>query len=976
MKKFIYVLLLFVAYNVHSQNFTTSENYIYTKVNLTEDGSKKSETIQYFDGLGRPVQTIAIKATPTGKDLVIPSVYDALGRQSKAYLPVPVPTSNAGIQSVTEGTVNAYYNGLFPGNSNAYSQKKTAASPLATLEEVAHPGSAWAMGSGHTQRLGYAANTTADQVKRFTVTTTWTSQTTVTDIPVVSFYNYNQLMKTTATDEDGKTTEEFKNSDGQTVLIRKHGDNGLMDTYYIYNQYGHLVYVISPEASQRITDSSNTVTQGILDDLCYQYLYDNKNRQVEKKLPGKDREFFVYDLQNRLVATQDGNMRNNGKWLFTRYDRFGRTVYTGEFSGGTDRLQQQQNANSKALNNESRSTTPFTNDIVVFYTNTAYPAAAITVLGINYYDTYPGTNSSNTLVQPNNILGQQTLDESQSFSVNGVNSIRSTKSLPTASLVRNLEDVGWTKSHIWYDTKARPVGSYSQNHLGGNTVTEKQLHFSGAVLASNTYHQRLESSSQVVVAERFEYDNQFRLLRNYHQVDSEAEVLLAEYAYNELGQLITKKVGDHLQQIDYSYNIRGWQTGVNKDQINGLTSRLFAYEIRYDDPDLNITQENFNGNISEVSWMNYSSGIKRRYNYLYDSTNRLTEAIFSQPNSTLPHNSAYDESVLYDLNGNIKHLSRNAPTLDGNYVDQIDNLYYEYDGNKLKVINDDATNPTGYEGGGNTIDYDANGNMINMADKHIDQIAYNHLNLPNTINIEGNSKTVFYLYSADGQKLRKNFNYRGENDKVFSSTTDYLDGFHYYSSVGDIDWAMYEEAGFAYEQEAFNALILDMNPEAELKFFPTAEGFYDYENMTYIYQYKDHLGNVRVSYKDAGGYPAIVDGNDYYPFGMSFVRNEEENAAYGAGTFFNYKYNGKELQETGMYDYGARMYMADIGRWGVVDPMAEIYRAHSPYHYAVNNPVNFIDPDGRSSSGAIDKMYEVGGNWTNVGYGWFNNRSG
>ncbi|MBW8361446.1 MAG: hypothetical protein K0M56_04590 [Kaistella sp.] len=46
---------------------------------------------------------------------------------------------------------------------------------------------------------------------------------------------------------------------------------------------------------------------------------------------------------------------------------------------------------------------------------------------------------------------------------------------------------------------------------------------------------------------------------------------------------------------------------------------------------------------------------------------------------------------------------------------------------------------------------------------------------------------------------------------------------------------------------------------------------------------------------------------------MSFVRNEEENAQFGAGTFFNYKYNGKELQETGMYDYGARMYMQDIG---------------------------------------------------------------
>ncbi|ALR31279.1 hypothetical protein ATE47_12430 [Chryseobacterium sp. IHB B 17019] len=84
----------------------------------------------------------------------------------------------------------------------------------------------------------------------------------------------------------------------------------------------------------------------------------------------------------------------------------------------------------------------------------------------------------------------------------------------------------------------------------------------------------------------------------------------------------------------------------------------------------------------------------------------------------------------------------------------------------------------------------------------------------------------------------------------------------------------------------------------------------------------------------------VAEVNNYYPFGLLHDYSETTQNAY------QYKYNGKELQETGMYDYGARMYMADIGRWGVSDPLSELQFAYSPYSYVYGNPIRFNDPTG------------------------------
>ncbi|WP_410492695.1 MULTISPECIES: RHS repeat-associated core domain-containing protein [Chryseobacterium] len=110
------------------------------------------------------------------------------------------------------------------------------------------------------------------------------------------------------------------------------------------------------------------------------------------------------------------------------------------------------------------------------------------------------------------------------------------------------------------------------------------------------------------------------------------------------------------------------------------------------------------------------------------------------------------------------------------------------------------------------------------------------------------------------------------------------------------------------------------------------------------------MGNVRLIYFHNSSSIKALEENNYYPFGL---KHDGYNVLNG-NPAYNYKYNGKELQETGMYDYGARFYMPDIGRWGVVDPLAEKYTRMSPYIYVGNNPAMFVDYDGRDYGVYVD----------------------
>lgn len=344
---------------------------------------------------------------------------------------------------------------------------------------------------------------------------------------------------------------------------------------------------------------------------------------------------------------------------------------------------------------------------------------------------------------------------------------------------------------------------------------------------------------------------------------------------------------------------------------------LFNFTINYNNPTSSGTAL-FNGNISQTSWSTLSEDKSAKmYNYRYDALSRITSAI---DNTTDKRYSL--TNVSYDKMGNITALSRNGHrNVEASNFGVMDDLTYSYDnGNKLMRISDAATiDQFGFKDDvvgsspdtTNDYTYDVNGNMLTDTNKGItSNILYNHLSLPTQINVKG--QVINYTYDAAGNKLKKVTN---------GVTTEYAGNYRY---VG-----------------------------GELKDFKHPEGYVKNDGGTfnYVYSYTDHLGNVRLNYADLNNdgviqaATEILDEKNYYPFGGT---HGGYNTAIN-GAYYPFGYNGKEENdENGLatLDFGARNYDKWAGRWMNIDPLADQMRRHSPYNYAFDNPVYFIDPDG------------------------------
>ncbi|MEO1418997.1 MAG: RHS repeat-associated core domain-containing protein [Bacteroidota bacterium] len=416
--------------------------------------------------------------------------------------------------------------------------------------------------------------------------------------------------------------------------------------------------------------------------------------------------------------------------------------------------------------------------------------------------------------------------------------------------------------------------------------------------------------------------------------------------------------------IEQTIGVGSWSQTFTVDAGGADRFDVFAMRLYYNEGtgDPNVDDGNgstyspillgspqYNGNVANLFWQ--TRGREQQYYALaYDELDRLTSAKHYESANGYQFNPAdrYSvEGITYDKRGNILSLDRrgliepcgtpNAPTYGS-----IDALSYTYGTDNQLLRVDDATSLSqGFEDNANApveYQYDANGNMELDANKGI-EVSYNFLNLPAHIEF-ANGNEIELTYDAAGNKLSKlSISANGQ-----AVRKDYVGGIEYVTVGGTSTLeALYHAEGRAVP-------VFDINDGTTITDF------------TYEYSIRDHLGNSRVMISDinqdgeltiGGPNSELLQEQHYYPFGMSM----EGNWIPQMGVENAYTYNGKELNnDFGLdwIDYGARWYDPSIGRWGQVDPLAEGYRPYSQYNYTLNNPIKFIDPDGRYVSRSED----------------------
>lgn len=424
--------------------------------------------IQYFDGLGRPTQTILYRASPdASKDIVASSTeYDGFGRAYKSLLPTPSDVLTGAYQTAPQTLAQSFYG----GDTYPYKQSVFENSPLNRIVETFGAGQAWRVsGSEKSTKVAYGA--AGDEILEFRMNASG-------NVDVLGTYSGSSLYVQTVTSERGFRTNEYKDRLGRVVAKSQELTEGVFAiTGYIYDDLNRLRIVIQPEAYKTVsTLPSFTLASTVCKEGMFFYVYDSRGRVAQKQMPGGGIIRYVYDGNDRVVLENDDRDANipspeKNYYKFTKYDIFGRPIMQGLINNIGTFSQSQLQADFDSFANVS------TNIIyeergtdLLGYTNRSFPSgytpAEPSVKLVNYYDDYSWNSDVN-----------YGFDAANAYHTQGL-----TKGLMTGKLKRNLRTGTWQKSLLYYDYKGRVIQDWHLTNRGNLIRKDFQYRFNGELL--------------------------------------------------------------------------------------------------------------------------------------------------------------------------------------------------------------------------------------------------------------------------------------------------------------------------------------------------------------------------------------------------------------------------------------------------------------------------------------------------------------
>ncbi|MET3878746.1 DUF6443 domain-containing protein [Chitinophaga sp. OAE865] len=667
------------------------------------------QSTEYFDGLGRPIQSVVKGLSPSGKDMITPTIYDQYGREQYKYLPFTSQTAIDGKFKLDPfAQQKLFYSNatLMPGTAEEsvyYNKTDFDASPLNRPLRSYAPGNSWAKkdvatgenGGNRFVKNSYETNGATDSVRIWTLAAGGIIPTST------SIYAAGQLYKNSVIDEMGNQVIEYRNKDEQVILkktpapVAGTAHVGWLCTYYVYDDKDNLRMIIPPKAVQTI-NGNWIISAEVAKELCFIYRYDGRGRLIVKKLPGADSTEMVYDVRDRLAFSRSGNMKGIN-WLVTFYDNLNRPTMTALYNNASTREALQATMNTATSNTQSISYTfPGNADLILdAHDGSMLYQATNSITLENGFDTGQGTetaleinalatngNATITVSNPLPNISESELtpltytfygDYSFAGKYGYVNddiakpqagsnpyaetlpATPSTKirGLVTGAKVRVLGTNQWLTTTNYYNDKGRIIQSLSDNISGGVDVSNNLYDFNGKLLSTYLKHKNPRSTTvpQTTLLTMVSYDASGRVTSVKKRLNDIVanEKTISASTYNETGQLLTKRLGvtatGQLETLKYEYNIRGWLKGINKEYAN--TDGSTANWFGQDlSYDYGFTLgAQFSGDIAGARWKSKSNGIARLYSFGYDKVTRLTSANFLERNGTTWGKTSMDFTV-------------------------------------------------------------------------------------------------------------------------------------------------------------------------------------------------------------------------------------------------------------------------------------------------------------------------------------------